>query len=632
MPRGGGRRCCLNMIYTSPIQLTDDIFPMSLNEAPVLKHRTWRHLLRAFTDSHRPLQAIPNAHLELLLTPAASIAWWLAKHVPSELLERDMIRILAPGAGPVECTDGGRWLSFLPWLIGRPQLQVRVILVGDELARTEDSRQSTRGCSIAQLERQWSTPYGRVVSTRPASTIFNGTLAEWHKQDNAGEIDACVLFAPGFTSHYREWLTEADLLPLLRRDLPMGVFSYSKLDGIEDQYMLSLVGLELEPHTLQLNPWHVAHEMTDAMGAFARFFWPLRVIDTVPRLDLENSAIADFEQLQAYARQDFMELGADQAIERLGARWEVERATKKQSDSIIILPREHAVLESTGEVGDFDDSGFIPFARRLVVPAERIRSRPADEHLMDRILWALRLHRDVIAPQLRERENEEHQSDRVFGDLSMDDLNEGMRDFLQRATGTDIDPDEFIEQMRASGGIHGPTHHIWYDLLSSLEWPLEEWVDGPDRLEPAFWAPATRRGQIMPVICESYVFFPDDEADILAHQAMSTVAQKYPDGALLLFKSMPYQEVQGHRYNFGGMLWRKGRWSPFALNESVKSADDVIDQIESGFSFTRVDIQYADDASFVTVPFNLMSHGEDPNANASMGSIQQGKWIMIMPV
>lgn len=605
---------------------------MSLIEAPVLKHRNWRHLLRAFTQAHRPLQSIPSAALESLLTPAASIAWWLAKEAPPELLTRNIIRVLVPGAGAVECSDGGRWLSFVPWLLGRPELQVDVIIVGDELAITDDGPQSSRGRSMAQLERQWSTPFGGAVATKPGSAIFNGTLAQWHEQGKAEEVDACVLFAPGFTSHYREWLTDADLLPLLRQKLPIGVFSYSKLDSIEDQYMLSLVGLKVEPHALELNPWHVAHEMADAMGAFARFYWPLRITDAMPHLNLENAAIAEFQELQAYARQDFIELGADQAIERLGARWEVEGAADKRSDAIIVLPREHGVLESTCEVGEFDRRGFIPFVPSLVVPAERIQTRPADEHLMDRILWALRLHRDVVEPQLREREDEASGSDRLFGNLSMDDLNEGMRDLLRQATGRDIDPEDFMEQVRIAGGVHGPTHPSWYDLLASLDWPLEDWVDEPGRLEPAFWTPAARRGQQMPVICEAYAFFPDDAGDTLAHQAMDIVAQTYPNGALLLFKSMPYQEVQGHRYNFGGMLWWKGQWSPFALNESVKSVDDVFDQIESGFSFARVDTRYADDTGFIAVPFNRMSHGEDPNEPGSMGSIRQGKWVTMMPM
>lgn len=605
---------------------------MATKPAPVIKHRNWRFLLREFIAAHPQMRSLPGTPLSALLVPAASVAWWLAKSAPTEILERDEIHILLPGASAVECADNGRWFSFVPWLLGKPQLKVNIMMVGDELVSGSKNGISSVHLSRAQLVRDWKTSFSAAVAGQPEPEIFNGTLADWHNGAGASRtIDACVMFSPGFTTHYETWLTEDDLLPLLRKQVPIGVFCYSQIDGLEDLYLLPLLGFDIAPQVLELNPWCLGDEMREVFGGFAQYSWTLQCTSIPAVLDLDSPAVQDFKDLQEYANEDFLAYGADQALQRMGIRWEVTGHDHGGKDAIIVLPHQHGILESTREIGSFDEGLFSLFEPPLAVSDEQLASRPDDSRLMERILWALRLHRDWIAPRLQEYTSEEDVLEDVFSGMPPGDLKDSMKAFLKGATGEDVDPSDFIDQMRASGGIHGPTHPNWYDLLNSLGWQLDDYEEDPERFEPAFWTPAARRGLVFPVACEGYAFFPDDKSDMLAIEAMGQLAEIYPDGALLVFKAMPYREVKGHKYHFGGMLLWKGKWHPFAFNEKITSLDDIIDQVESGFLFGQDRPEYSDDDCRITVPFNRMCYGLDPNEHIPMMGLTQGTWVTLMP-
>lgn len=599
---------------------------MQTSDAPVLRHREWRFLLRDFVKAHPVMRAPSSDLIRHTLAPAASLAWWLAKTSP-ELLVQKSLHLLVPGAGHTECWDSGRWFSYLPWLLGRPELETRVTLVGDELM---EALNPSKEMTVSQLRKSHASVASALVADRPESTIFNGTLGQWRASTGRDEpIDACVLFSPGFISHYRAWLTEDDLLPLMRQGVPMGVFCYSKMDGLEDGEVLRLLGIELEPDELALNPWRLQHEMQDFIGCFAQYARTLRATSIPATLNLDTPTVRDFLQLETYARDDFETFGADQALERLGASWPVQNQKTGADDAIVVLPYEHGILASTGALGDFDEKGFVPFEPPLLVPADLLAGRPGDDQLLERIFWALRLHRDWVAPKLEEREEEE--DDELFGGLSEGDFNEGVRQFVKEALGEDVDPEEFMRQMRIQGGPHGPTHPCWWDLFETLGWKLEDYEDEPERFEPAFWVAAGRHGETLPVICEAYAYFPDDADDELAQEALQQVAEDFPDGAFLLFKSIPFQEVGGHKYHFGGMLYWQDKWRPFALTPHMQSADDILDQIESSFTFETVNPKYADDNCSLTVPFNRMCQGMDPNEPTEVVGLRQGAWVTLMP-
>jgi hypothetical protein len=521
--------------------------------------------------------------------------------------------------------DSGRWLSFIPWLVGRPKLKVTAILVGNELV-SDDGPRSSAKLSDRSLAAHFKSPFSSVVMSRQPATIFNGTLGAWRNGlGSKTAVDACILFSPGFGSHFEEWMTENDLLPLMRSEAGVGVFSYSLMDAEEDRGFLRFMGLDVTPFEIDVNPWSRLHEMSDAIGTFGQHYWPLVTTDGKYEPNSDVDKLRELRNLMRYAEEDFFDFGHDEALKRLGARWPVVNASSGAEDAIIVLPREMGILESSGAVGRFNNKGFLPFSPEVIVSKEKLLARPDDTHIFERIIWALRIYRDDLESELDDAPMVEAMSEQ--------DIIDDLGDFISGVLGRDIgDPGEFLEQMRASGGIHGPTHPSWHDLLSTLGWDIDDYCDDPGRLSAAFYVTGPRRGVALPVVCEAYAYFPDDESDTLAIEAMATVKRYNPDGALLLFKSMPYLEVAGHSYNFGGMILWKGQWAPFSLNVECKSLDDVIDQVESGFRFDNVNPRYADDHHSLTAPFNLMCHDIDPNEPVPMGGLRSNNgWVTLLP-
>jgi hypothetical protein len=311
---------------------------------------------------------------------------------------------------------------------------------------------------------------------------------------------------------------------------------------------------------------------------------------------------------------------------------------RAKKDSLVLLPQHSAVLESTGEAGEYDESGFSPYDPPIIVPREALENLCAKPDALSRMLEAVRVEREHVAPFLMDEGDFDLSDfdgalDKQVGQvraMTEGEMKEGMRSFLKKALGREVDPDSCMREVRIAGGVHGPTHPSWWDLLENLGWAPSDYVDEPHRLEPAFVLPASRHGVQLPAICESYGYFPDDKDDELAEEAMKDVARRFPSGALLLFKDMPYREVDGHQYSFGGMLYWRKTWTPFAMCAAMKSLDDLLDQVEGGFRIGMADARFADDC-YVAVPFNRMCHGLDPNERTPMTGLGMGKWITLLP-
>jgi hypothetical protein len=599
---------------------------------PVIKNREWRFLLREFTAAHPKVRSVPNRLLRMVLTPVASVAWWIAKFAPEVLeqaTQRGSLQVLLPGVS-IEGLDEGRWFAFLPWMLGLSGVDARVYLVGDELIAGEVGASSSAETSRSALQLPGRTPAADAVKNQPPAEIFNGLLGEWREAVGRDvRIDACVLFSPGLVSHHETWMTEEDLLPILRARTPLGFFGYSLMDCLEDQEILALWGIHFEPATEAPNPWRGDHELSSLIGAVAGMAWRCEVASVPETVRLDEEAFEEFQSLMGYLTDDFRDFGdGDPTLERLGARWEVHRqGSPDETDAIIVLPKDVGVLESTGELGQMGEEGFRACDPPIVVPAEVLAARPADSAVMKRVLWAIRTHRDWAGPAL----DSSRDSDLLFGGMTDEDMREGMREFLSGVLGRDVDPDAFMREMRAQGGAHGPTHPAWHDLFNALGWEPGEWTERPARHSHAFVLRSGGRRLSMPVICEAYAYSPDDRDDELANEALVEVARRYPGGAALLFKSMPYCEVSGHKYQFGGMLWWKQKWTAFALTSRMTSIDDVIDQVEGGFRIGDDDTRYCEDDCSLAVPLNLMCQGMDPNKPGKLLALKSGAWTTVLP-
>lgn len=582
--------------------------------SPVLRHRDWRFLLRDFTGAHPAFLAASSKNLQLGLGPAASVARWILLEQPS-LLERETLTVLIPGAAEIECADEGRWFSFLPWLLGRPELIARVHLVGVELDR------SVALAKTLSASQSHATPAAPLVQHYPAAQLFKGRLSEWRASTAAEPVDACVLFSPGFSTYYENWFAPGELGDYLTT-VPTALFSYSDLDAQEDQAVLAWLGVKYKAQALAANPWALEHSQQEAIGGFGGYPWSLTNVEIPAKLDYQNAEIAEFMELQQLLPEEAEQWGPDGALRRLSTSEEFSNGPLK--DTLYYLPRDLGVLRSSGLVGYTDEEGFtalLPKEKRI--PEEVLAARPAGNELAC-ALWALRTYRDHVEPLLQDLEADGEE------DIDLEDM---FAAFAKQATCQNADDWDFMDQIRLSGGVHGPTHPCWFDMLETLGWNPDEYDDEPERFDPAFWVTGPRFApKGLPVVCEAYAYIPGDADDKLANEAMRELGARYPDGVMLGFKSMPFIEVGGNKYSFGGLLWWKGAWHPFAMTPGMTSIDAVIEQVQSGFTFEKGDPKYADNNTMLAVPFNRMCYGLDPNApGRMMGLGTPSGWVTLMP-
>lgn len=213
-----------------------------------------------------------------------------------------------------------------------------------------------------------------------------------------------------------------------------------------------------------------------------------------------------------------------------------------------------------------------------------------------------------------------------------EDMKAGIEGFIEMATGKRMDADDFFNQVRLSGGLQGPSAPAWFDLLSNLGWQLESWQEDAPRFSPAFVA-IGRGGDVeLPVICENYPFAPGDDGDVLAREAKKAVAERFPEGAILTFKTMFSMDFEGQRYSCGGLYLTRHQWRPFALSAAMGSLDSLLDQVKERFSFNAPAPKYADGGLGVAIALNRMTHGKDPNDHEQqMISISSGTWYSVIP-
>lgn len=225
---------------------------------------------------------------------------------------------------------------------------------------------------------------------------------------------------------------------------------------------------------------------------------------------------------------------------------------------------------------------------------------------------------------------EEAEDDRLFP-FSKEELNVSMRNFLRDALGQDVqDPEAFLEGIRAQGGLHGPTHHAWWDVLSNLGWSLEGYTDVVSRFDVAFTA-RSRDGTCLPIVCERYAYTPGDDEDGLTNEAKRELARRHPGGVILVFKAAPYKEVKGSKYTFGGLFYFREQWRPFALGGHLNGLDSLLSQRDSGFSFNNPTAQYADREGEWSIALNMLTHGSDPNKQQRALRLRQGEWVSVLP-
>lgn len=191
---------------------------------------------------------------------------------------------------------------------------------------------------------------------------------------------------------------------------------------------------------------------------------------------------------------------------------------------------------------------------------------------------------------------------------------------------------DLAQQVRLMGGTsaYSPSD-CWFNLCSTLEWPIENDVDEPQRFQPAFFTASRKKGRAIPVIVEPYSYVPGDKDDPLADEAMSKLPSLFRDGVLLVFRGLPFMEADGYFYTFAGLLHLDGGWHPVAINRNTRSIDDLIQQVEVGFTFGRNFPDYADGETAIASGFAAMSFATEPGVMAELMAMKTaGGWTVLV--
>lgn len=183
---------------------------------------------------------------------------------------------------------------------------------------------------------------------------------------------------------------------------------------------------------------------------------------------------------------------------------------------------------------------------------------------------------------------------------------------LKRVLGREVDPEEFLRQMRTEGGINGVPRAEWRVCLEQLGWTVVGESEGDvKRFDPSFWSSTRDGGVEIPVIVEGYSHVPGDTTDEQANEAFQALADRYPKGCILLFRLLHFKTVDKRCYTCGGMFYRDGTWAPFALSQKMSGLDELLAQRKAGFTFENPLPEYEDPSARLAVSLNLLVQGVD---------------------
>ena len=371
---------------------------------PVLHHRDWRYLQHAVCSEYRSLAAVPRESFSVYFAPAASIALWILQHAP-QLARREKLHILIAQAVPLHALDGGRWLQFLPWLLGRPELQVHFTLVMTDSPVTSNGEpplDEADDLTCAATENRLKSKSWPLVRARQQADMHRGTIRSWLEAEPGGidkHVDLCAMFSPSLVSRYPHLLSEDGILPLLRERVPMAFFSASEADQLVDVYVLAACGMPPRDPECWVNPWALPISDSESSGRHGGIGWAgeFNAIPSAP--NPEPALLSTLGEMIAYAQPD-MAVGGVDALLWLG---EPIRARQpgdgegEYSGLLWRLPRDVAVDPSNGQVHQIQDGLAFP-VDSPPVPSEALEAFPGNADLLRRAIWATSTHRDHVAP------------------------------------------------------------------------------------------------------------------------------------------------------------------------------------------------------------------------------------------
>jgi hypothetical protein len=243
-----------------------------------------------------------------------------------------------------------------------------------------------------------------VSDLRPAD-IHPGALKELTAQILQGERrtpDLCVLFAPAFAQHLDTLLTDDGLLPLIRKRVPLAFFSPSETEQLIDVYALEAHGLKPRERDCWPNPWALPTKDAERSVVYGKLGWAAEFdavpMDVVPDL----MALHDLSAALNYVGRGSDGPDGPDAILNLGESLRTaprEFALEGDEGSALLrLPKSVAVDISNGAVYQLQDMTALLLDAVPHVPAAVLETFPGDDDMLRRVMWAVRVHREYVAP------------------------------------------------------------------------------------------------------------------------------------------------------------------------------------------------------------------------------------------
>lgn len=364
---------------------------MSLSP-PVHQQRDWRHLQRAAVAAHRALGSMVQKNFRAQFACAASIAVWILQHRP-DLAARPSLHVLIAQATEFEALDSGRWLQFIPWLIGRPAMQLRASIVGEPYPAAEE----------ADPTRHLKTHAWALVRDRAAAELVRGSVGDWLEATATAaprRPDLVVLFSPEFARHHAALLGPDGVLPLVRAGVPLALFSTTEAEQLVDVYTLRAFGLAPLDAECWPNPWALEPVGCEGDAAYAGMGWAGEFATLPDRIDPDATRLVALDEALCYVR-DLLDASGDDAFLTLGEsmRAAAEAPQSEGASVLLRLPHATAVDSANGHVYQIhQDATAWLLASVPALPAAALASFPGHDDLVVRAMWAVALHREHVQP------------------------------------------------------------------------------------------------------------------------------------------------------------------------------------------------------------------------------------------
>ena len=364
------------------------IMPEANPQPPVLKHREWRHLLKEVerNPSARVLKTWAGKATRFLLSPVVSMAWYLAAHHP-ELLAKPRLRILVAGAEILDADANGRNYGFMPALLGRPELELEVSLVGPAIQPMPE-HQSYAGLA------------------NPA-TCHEATLAAFMADRTASEFDIVFALHAGLESHAQSWLNDEGLLRLAAAGVPVVLSAYADLDAAIDVNLARAHGWKVG--TPVLNPFRTSLGDRDDLAMANLLMHPLGLPEGGRPAPADAEAITYIQALG----QNCMQMGCGL---KEGAPLPGEPIRVRELGEPVVLVGMEWMTLATGQFFEVGEQGMRPLYS-VAAPPELLIQHPGPKaQPWAWADWAIRLGLDPRIRQMRRAEAEDRMFARFYFD------------------------------------------------------------------------------------------------------------------------------------------------------------------------------------------------------------------------